>query len=179
MQKIDLENGSANKQTIIGGMTVPNKPTYLSAKNSDKINYCGIGINLKLNTEKSNADKIYEGNINNKHAVFRVADSDPDIPVYYAGNIDNTKISFAISDNRTGGLYNGKRFSTEITYNKPSKISYFINHTILGKTYKPDYINIKGNIADKRFNITLPQNIETYDEDVKNIIAITLYCQGF
>lgn len=153
-------------------------PVYTGVQ-QDSCNFSkDISAYLKYDPQKSLSGTVYSGTINNKEALFKIIDEDDLLPLYYEGFIDNRKLMFKTVGSSCKGIYGDKKFDLNIEYNAPSRISNFFNHKILGKTFMPDYFNIKGKVGDNEVDIKLPNAKTPEDEDLKDILSVLLFSNG-
>ena len=155
-------------------------PLYIPPQNnSDVCDFSSdMSANLKFDAEQSVAGPVYSGKINSKAAIFKIIDEDELAPLYYEGFIDNKKLQLESLNNICKGKYGDKEFELAVEYNEPSKISNFFNQTIMGKSFKPDFYNVKGKVGDKEVEINLPNAKTPDDEDVKDILSLMLFSNG-
>ncbi len=177
LQKVNIKPSIPSHPVSTGGNQAI--ATINAPLNSDKFQFCeDISADLNFDAEKSISGTVYSGTINCKNSTFKIIDEDEDLPVYYEGFINNKKIKMASHNNECAGVYGDKKFRFNIEYNEPSKISYFFNHTVMGKVFKPDYFIIKGNIGNTEVDLKLP-NIKTpNDNELKDVLALILFSNG-
>lgn len=136
----------------------------------------GMGENLKLSKEKSISGPVFDGTLNGKNTSFKLISNNK--ATYYEGLINGKKLLLKCEKNLYTGSYGDKKISLYADFNEPNKVSDFYNSKIRGKTFKPDYFNIKGNIGEKEISINLPNTQIPEDEDLKDMVSLLLFDNG-
>ena len=123
---------------------------------------------------------VFEGPINNKHATLKLVTNEnkDGQEGWFEGAIDKKYFIMNIKEKKCSGKYGNTEYELNIDYNKPSKISKFINQKILGKAFIPDYFTVTGTIGNKNINLTLPNIKIPADEETKDILSLVLYTNG-
>ena len=136
----------------------------------------GMGENLKLSKEKSLSGPVFDGTLNGKKTSFKIIGNNK--ATYYEGLIDDKKLLLKCEINLYTGSYGDEKVILYADFNEPSKLSDFYNCKLRGKTFKPDYFNIKGNIGEKEININLPNAQIPQDEAEKDMVSLLLFDNG-
>lgn len=138
----------------------------------------GLNANMRLNKEKSIAGPVFDGKINGKEAVFKMVDKEGYDISYYEGAIGGKMLQMQYNDNRYVGSLGTKAFDLHIDYDEPNKFKDFFYHTILGRSFIPDYFNIKGTIDGKEFSLHMPDTKIPKDDTEKDILSLILFDNG-
>ena len=168
---------SVHTPTWTGG-TSPTNP-YPTTKPMQNDSYSFIGAmseDLHYSSEKSIAGPVFDGKLNGKDTAIKMISNKDG--VYYEGVIGDKKLSLEIKGDNYKGTYGGKEIDLNIEYNKPSKLSNFFNRTVRGRTFRPDYFNIKGTIGGKEVAISLPNAEIPKDDDEKDMYSLVLFDNG-
>lgn len=136
----------------------------------------GMGENLRFTKEKSLSGPVFEGTLNGKNSSFKIIGNNK--ATYYEGLIDGKKLLLKCEKNLYTGSYGDEKVILYADFNEPSKLSDFYNCKLRGKTFKPDYFNIKGNIGEKEININLPNAQIPQDEAEKDMVSLLLFDNG-
>lgn len=136
----------------------------------------GMGENLQFSKEKSISGPVFDGTLNGKNTSFKLIGNNK--ATYYEGLIDGKKLLLKCEKNLYTGSYGDKKISLYADFNEPNKISDFYNNKILGKSFKPDYFNIKGNIGEKEIAINLPNTKIPEDDETKDMVSLLLFDNG-
>ncbi len=136
----------------------------------------GMGENLKFSKEKSLSGPVFDGTLNGKKSSFKIIGNNK--ATYYEGLIDDKKLLLKCEKNLYTGSYGDEKVILYADFNEPSKLSDFYNCKLRGKTFKPDYFNIKGNIGEKEININLPNAQIPQDEAEKDMVSLLLFDNG-
>ncbi len=168
--------GNSNMDFWLSGKT-PSQTQITPKETYDSVYFTsGLNEDLKINKEKSIAGPVFDGILNDKKTSMKVI-TDNDI-TYLEGKIGDKKLRLQSENNHYVGDYNSEPVEMTIDYEKPSKLSKFYHTTLLGQAYRPDYFNIQGKIGEKEFSLALPNAEVPKDEDVRDLLAITLFDNG-
>ena len=132
---------------------------------------------LKYNPDKASVGTLLEGYVNNKQSAIKLA-SNNDNELWIEGAIDKKYILMHCNNGAYDGKYGDLEYNLTIDYNKPSKISEFFNHSIMGKNFVPDYCTIKGTYGDQEINIHFPNAKIPEDSQLRDIITLILEDNG-
>jgi hypothetical protein len=172
-QYLDNFKQITSKGNIPGTTYIPN------ASSVDCVDFVGkLGANLQYNKEKSTITPTYEGNVNGKNAVMKIIDRH-DMPYsYFEGSIGGKVFQMQTKDGHYFGSIGTKAFDLKVNAQKPSKIKNFFYHTLLGRTFIPDYFNISGQLDGKEFKLDLPNSKVPKDETEKDVMSMILFDDG-
>jgi len=132
---------------------------------------------LKYNPDKASVGTVLEGYVNNRQAAFKLA-SNNDKELWIEGAIDKKYILMHCNNGVYDGKYGNSEYNLTIDYNKPSKISEFFNHSILGKNFVPDYCTIKGTFNNQQVDIKFPNTKIPEDSQLQDVITLMLEDNG-